>query len=50
MELKQNWVIQESQLLKTNGFNGTGAWSNVDLMRNPNPLVYTIIVNPMGSL
>jgi hypothetical protein len=44
------WVTQESQLLKENGFNGTGAWSNVDLMRQTaNPLVYTIIVSPMGS-
>jgi hypothetical protein len=47
---EQNWVIQESQLLKNNGFNGTGAWSNVELMRaNQVPLAYTVIVNPMGA-
>jgi hypothetical protein len=47
---EQNWVIQESQLLKNNGFNGTGAWSNVDLMKtNQVPLAYTVIVNPMGA-
>ncbi len=47
---EENWVKQESQFLKDNGFNGTGAWSDVDLIRQtPTPLVYTIIVNPMGS-
>lgn len=45
-----NWVKQEGELLQKNGFNGTGAWSNVDLMReNNSPLVYTVIVNPMGN-
>lgn len=47
---KEKWVIQESQLLKDYGFNGTGAWSDFDLMREtPAPLVYTIIINPMGA-
>ncbi len=47
---QQNWVEKESQLLKDHGFNGTGAWSNVDLMReSAKPLVYTIIISPMGS-
>lgn len=46
----ENWANQESQLLKDNGFNGTGAWSDVDQIRQTNnPLVYTIIVSPMGS-
>lgn len=46
----ENWVKQESNFLKTNGFNGTGAWSTIELMRNGQaPLVYTIIVSPMGS-
>lgn len=46
----ENWANQESQLLKANGFNGTGAWSDVDQIRQTNnPLVYTIIVNPMGA-
>lgn len=46
---QQNWVLQESQLLKENGFNGTGAWSNTDLMKeNKIPLAYTVIINPMG--
>jgi hypothetical protein len=46
----ENWVIKENQFLKDNGFNGLGAWSDVDLVRqSPAPLVYTVIVNPMGS-
>lgn len=46
----EKWVSQESDMLKGFGFNGTGAWSNVDLMRQTeNPLVYTVIVSPMGS-
>ncbi len=45
-----DWVKQESEFLKEYGFNGTGAWSDVDLMRDNNAnLVYTIIVNPMAS-
>lgn len=46
----ENWAKQESQMLKQHGFNGTGAWSNVDLLRQTaDPLVYTVIVSPMGS-
>jgi hypothetical protein len=45
-----NWAKQESALLKQNGFNGTGAWADVDLLRRNNiPLAYTVILNPMGS-
>ncbi len=46
----ENWAKKEGDLLKENGFNGIGAWSDVDLVRqSKDPLVYTIIVNPMGS-
>jgi hypothetical protein len=46
----ENWVKQESQFLKDNGFNGTGAWSDVEQIRQTNsPLVYTVIVSPMGA-
>ncbi len=46
----EKWVSEESNFLKQHGFNGTGAWSNVDLMRQEaNPLVYTVIISPMGS-
>ena len=46
----ENWLKQETLLLKNHGFNGTGAWSSVDLMReSQEPLVYSVIVNPMGS-
>jgi hypothetical protein len=46
----ENWLEKENQLLRDNGFNGTGAWSAVDLIRNTEkPLIYTVIVSPMGS-
>ncbi|MCV9387417.1 hypothetical protein [Reichenbachiella ulvae] len=46
----ENWIEKETAFLRDYGFNGTGAWSNVDLIRNSKkPLVYTVIVNPMGS-
>jgi len=49
-ESNENWVKQESQFLKEHGFNGIGAWSDVNLVRqSQEPLVYTIIVNPMGN-
>ncbi len=47
---EKKWVSEESDFLKQQGFNGTGAWSSVDLMRETkNPLVYTVIVSPMGA-
>ncbi|MCD8263610.1 MAG: hypothetical protein LUD02_05150 [Tannerellaceae bacterium] len=37
-------------MLRSYGFNGAGAWSAVEDMRNTeSPLVYTIIVSPMGN-
>lgn len=46
----EKWVEEESKMLKDNGFNGLGAWSDVESVRSmENPLVYTIIVNPMGA-
>jgi len=45
-----SWVKTESNYLRSKGFNGTGAWSDVDLIRKNNvQLVYTVIVSPMGS-
>ncbi|MGQ7947540.1 hypothetical protein [Flavobacterium sp. WC2509] len=45
---KENWLKQETQMLRSNGFNGVGAWSNVDVLKeSENPLVYTIIISPM---
>lgn len=47
---EKTWVSEESDFLKEKGFNGTGAWSKVDLIRETkNPLVYTVIVSPMGA-
>lgn len=46
----KNWIAKETKFLKKNGFNGAGAWSNVDLIRSSaKPLVYTVIVSPMGA-
>lgn len=45
-----NWLKKETQMLKSYGFNGVGAWSNVDLLqKTENPLVYTVIISPMGK-
>lgn len=45
----ENWVQSETQLLRNYGFNGVGAWSNVDLLqKTEKPLVYTVIISPMG--
>ncbi len=47
---EKNWAKEETDFLKKQGFNGTGAWSKVDFLRETkNPLVYTVIVSPMGS-
>src|SRR5690606_17256098 len=46
---REQWVKQEGELLRSHGFNGVGAWSDHDLIRAQQvPLVYTVIVNPMG--
>lgn len=47
---KENWVVEEGALLQHHGFNGVGAWSDHQLIREQKvPLVYTIIISPMGS-
>ncbi len=47
---KESWVEKESQFLTNHGFNGVGAWSDHNLMReNKSNLAYTIIVSPMGE-
>lgn len=47
---EKGWIKKETALLRENGFNGTGAWSAVDLIRASDaPLVYTVIINPMQS-
>ncbi|WP_131479120.1 hypothetical protein [Flavobacterium sp. T16_6] len=45
----KNWAKKETQLLRNYGFNGVGAWSNLDLLKKEeNPLIYTLIISPMG--
>lgn len=47
---RESWLSRESSLLLKNGFNGTGAWSDHDLIREQQaPLAYTVIINPMGN-
>lgn len=47
---RENWVRQESDFLMEHGFNGVGAWSDHDLIREQQVLlVYSIIVSPMGT-
>jgi hypothetical protein len=47
---KENWVKKESQFLRSNGFNGVGNWSDVDLVRQTDTaLVYTVTVSPMAD-
>lgn len=49
-ETIDRWVAEETDLLKGYGFNGIGAWSDVNTVRKQeSPLVYTVIVNPMGQ-
>lgn len=46
----RQWAIDDTKMLRSYGFNGIGAWSMVDSVRQmEQPLVYTVIVNPMGD-
>ncbi len=49
-----NWITKTQQLLKDNGFNGTGAWSNTKVLtQSPlqatKPLAYTINLDFMSA-
>lgn len=47
---RAQWVKAETEMLRSYGFNGAGAWSAVeDIRTSQAPLVYTLIVNPMGN-
>jgi len=44
------WCVYANDWMKQNGFNGAGAWSAVPYLRNlSEPVVYTVIVNPMSN-
>jgi hypothetical protein len=50
----ENWMAKTHALLLQNGFNGAGAWGNVDLIRKSplqanHPLAYTVILNFMAN-
>ena len=45
-----NWAVATTTLLRENGFNGAGAWSDTTRIRQaPGPLVYTIIKNFLAT-
>lgn len=47
---KAEWAAGATDLLHANGFNGTGAWSDTDVLRaSKRPVVYTKIWNFMSS-
>jgi len=47
---QKTWAAQETEMLRHHGFNGLGAWSDIENVRAlKTPMVYTIIVNPMGA-
>ncbi|MDR1222551.1 MAG: DNRLRE domain-containing protein [Tannerella sp.] len=44
------WCGYVNSWLKDAGFNGTGAWSSVAMLRQQaEPVAYTVIINPMSS-
>lgn len=44
------WATYATSWLKDNNFNGAGAWSDVTRLRKQTePIVYTVIVNPMSN-
>jgi hypothetical protein len=51
---KSKWMARTHAMLLQDGFNGAGAWSNIDLIRNSplqasHPLAYTVILNFMAD-
>ncbi|MBW8863628.1 MAG: hypothetical protein JF609_01655 [Verrucomicrobia bacterium] len=47
---ESNWAAGATTLLRSQGFTGLGAWSDVDHLRQvQQPLVYTRILNLMGG-
>ncbi len=47
---KEKWSEDTLQLLRSNGFNGTGAWSDTEAIRKSSqPVVYTQMWNFMSS-
>ena len=51
---QQKWMAKTHALMLQNGFNGAGAWSNVELIRQSalqatHPLAYTVILNFMAN-
>ena len=44
----ESWAVQTTKLLKNNGFNGAGNWSDVEILKEVDqPLIYSVYINPM---
>jgi hypothetical protein len=44
------WAEKESRMLESYGFNGAGAWSEVNVFHKmKKPLPFTVIINPMSG-
>ncbi|MDD3196011.1 MAG: hypothetical protein PHU68_09460 [Paludibacter sp.] len=44
------WSVYATNWMKAAGFTGSGAWSSVSLLRTkPEPVVYSVIINPMST-
>ena len=47
---KENWAAKDMDMLRSQGFNGLGAWSDTETVRNSDrPMPYTVIVSPMSK-
>jgi len=47
---RAGWMETETQMLRSYGFNGAGAWSAVEDIRvSASPLAYTVILYPMNQ-
>ena len=45
----EKWAEDQQEMLRSYGFNGLGAWSAVDFVKeSEHPMPYTVIVSPMG--
>lgn len=45
----EKWAENQQEMLRSYGFNGLGAWSAVDFVKeSEHPMPYTVIVSPMG--
>lgn len=47
---QSNWATQDMEMLKGYGFNGTGAWTSVNIVSNVRqPLIFCVFIEPMAK-